>query len=184
MTGSIGSPRPVIRSGRDKQIGVAGVFIDGERYSKDTIRPVTSRLHPRVYALLIGLALWFALSVWNFAGAGVTDYLLFIVRHLGFVLCAVAAFGFGEQMERKPWLPVCGGAHACRRSRHRARANKAHLTPIIGARRLARAPARALARSRCNYPPITSATFLSDGFTINSLPWERCWWPCSEPVRS
>jgi len=51
-------------------------------------RPVTSRLHRDVYGLLIGLALWLVLSVWLFAGAGVTDYLLVIVS--GFVFIAVA----------------------------------------------------------------------------------------------
>ena len=50
--------------------------------------PVTSRLHPRVYVMIAGLALWLALSVWTFAGAGVTDYLLVIV--CGFVFIAVA----------------------------------------------------------------------------------------------
>ena len=49
---------------------------------------VTSRLHPLVYALMIGLAFWFVLSVWGFSGAGVTDYLLFIVS--GFIFVAVA----------------------------------------------------------------------------------------------
>lgn len=49
---------------------------------------VTSRLHPRVYVLLIALALWFALAVWSFAGGGITDYLLFIVS--GFIFIAVA----------------------------------------------------------------------------------------------
>ena len=51
-------------------------------------REVTDTLHPRVYALAIGFALWFALAVWSFAGAGVTDYLLFIVS--GFVVVVVA----------------------------------------------------------------------------------------------
>jgi FtsH-binding integral membrane protein len=50
--------------------------------------PVTSRLHPRVYVMMACLALWLALSVWFFAGAGVTDYLLVIV--CGFVFIAVA----------------------------------------------------------------------------------------------
>jgi hypothetical protein len=49
--------------------------------------PVTGRLHPRVYALLIAVALWFVLSVWSFAGGGETDYLLFIVS--GFIFIAV-----------------------------------------------------------------------------------------------
>jgi hypothetical protein len=52
-------------------------------------RPVTSRLHPFVYVLLVALALWLVLSVWSFfAGGGVTDYLLFIVS--GFIFIAVA----------------------------------------------------------------------------------------------
>jgi hypothetical protein len=51
-------------------------------------RPTTSRLHPRVYAVVVGLAVWLVLSVWSFAGAGVTDYLLFIVS--GFIFIAVA----------------------------------------------------------------------------------------------
>jgi hypothetical protein len=53
----------------------------------DTDRPLTSRLHPRVYAVVIGLAAWFALAVWGFAGSGLVDYLLFIVS--GFVFVAV-----------------------------------------------------------------------------------------------
>ena len=57
--------------------------------NKGGVRPITSRLHPRVYAMVIGLALWFVLSVWSFfTGAGVTDYLLFIVS--GFIFVAVA----------------------------------------------------------------------------------------------
>jgi hypothetical protein len=59
--------------------------------SKDpnaTPRPAaTGRLHSRVYAVLIGLALWLVLSVWLFAGGGVVDYLLFIVS--GFIFVAV-----------------------------------------------------------------------------------------------
>jgi hypothetical protein len=38
--------------------------------------------------VLIGLALWFALAVWGFAGPGDTDYLLVIVS--GFVCIVVA----------------------------------------------------------------------------------------------
>ena len=55
---------------------------------KRVTHPATSGLHPRVYSLLIVLAAWFALSVWGFAGGGVTDYLLFIVS--GFVFIVVA----------------------------------------------------------------------------------------------
>jgi len=53
-----------------------------------TPRPETSWLHPRVYEALVGLAVWFVLAVWSFVGAGVTDYLLFIVS--GFIFVAVA----------------------------------------------------------------------------------------------
>jgi hypothetical protein len=49
---------------------------------------VTRLLHPRVYGLLIGLALWLVLSVWLFAGGGIADYLLAIVS--GFIVIAVA----------------------------------------------------------------------------------------------
>ena len=56
--------------------------------SKGAARSVTSLLHPRVYAVLISLAVWFVLWIWSFAGAGVTDYLLFIVS--GFISVVVA----------------------------------------------------------------------------------------------
>ncbi|MFZ1152141.1 MAG: hypothetical protein WAR76_20820 [Xanthobacteraceae bacterium] len=49
---------------------------------------MTDRLHSRVYAILIGLALWTALWVWSFVGGGETDYLLFIVT--GFIVVVVA----------------------------------------------------------------------------------------------
>ena len=48
----------------------------------------TSDLHPRVYAVLIGLSLWFVVWVWSFFGAGVTGYLLFIVS--GFIGVVIA----------------------------------------------------------------------------------------------
>src|SRR5262249_45362890 len=53
----------------------------------DAGRPVSKRLHAGVYGTLIGLALWLIMSVWLFAGGGVTDYLLFIVS--GFIVVAV-----------------------------------------------------------------------------------------------
>jgi hypothetical protein len=49
---------------------------------------VTSDLHPRVYAALIGLSLWFVVWVWSFFGAGLTGYLLFIVS--GFIGVVIA----------------------------------------------------------------------------------------------
>jgi len=51
-------------------------------------RPTARGLHPGVYAVLIGLALWFVLWVWSFIGSGETDYLLFIVS--GFMIVVVA----------------------------------------------------------------------------------------------
>ncbi len=62
--------------------------IDQNNNSKYATRPVMSWLHPRVYAVLIGLALWFVLWIWSFAGAGVIDYLLVIIS--GFMLVVVA----------------------------------------------------------------------------------------------
>lgn len=55
---------------------------------KDAQRPLTSRMHPRVYMLVIALTAWFALAVWSFAGSGIVDYLLFVVS--GFIFVAVA----------------------------------------------------------------------------------------------
>jgi len=55
---------------------------------RNTTRPGTSWLHPRVYAVLAGLVLWFVLWIWSFAGVGLTDYLLVIVS--GFFLVVVS----------------------------------------------------------------------------------------------
>jgi hypothetical protein len=53
---------------------------------KRAARTARSTLHRRVYALMIGLVVWFVLSVWIFAGAGVTDYLLFVVSCFIFIV--------------------------------------------------------------------------------------------------
>jgi hypothetical protein len=66
-------------------------------------RPATSRLHPRVYILIVCLALWLALSVWIFAGTGVIDYLLVIV--CGFVLVAVGLPILLSRVAREDELP-------------------------------------------------------------------------------
>ena len=50
--------------------------------------PTGSSLHPRVYTIVIGLAVWFVLAAWIFAGGGVSDYLLFIVS--GFICVCIA----------------------------------------------------------------------------------------------
>src|SRR6266478_5632893 len=43
--------------------------------------------HPGVYKIVAGLAAWFVLAAWIFAGRGNTDFLLTVVS--GFVLVAV-----------------------------------------------------------------------------------------------
>jgi hypothetical protein len=53
----------------------------------DARPPVMSMLHSRVYLLLVGFALWFALAVWGFAGGGLSNYLLVIVS--GFIFVAL-----------------------------------------------------------------------------------------------
>ena len=55
---------------------------------QDAQRPVTTALHSRVYLLLVGFAVWFALAVWGFAGGGLSNYLLVIVS--GFIFVVVA----------------------------------------------------------------------------------------------
>jgi hypothetical protein len=49
--------------------------------------PVTSRAHPGIYAIVIGLTAWFICAVWIFAGGGLSDYLLFVVS--GFLCVAI-----------------------------------------------------------------------------------------------
>ena len=49
--------------------------------------PVTSRAHPGIYVIVIGLTIWFIAAAWSFAGAGVTNYLLFVVS--GFLGVAI-----------------------------------------------------------------------------------------------
>jgi hypothetical protein len=55
-------------------------------FDHDARRPVTSALHARVWTLLVVFAAWFALAVWNFAGGGLSDYLLVIVSGFIFVV--------------------------------------------------------------------------------------------------
>jgi hypothetical protein len=40
---------------------------------------VSGAFHPLVYKVLAGLALWFVLSAWGFAGGGHTDFVLGVV---------------------------------------------------------------------------------------------------------
>ena len=62
-------------------------------------RPGSDQLHPFVYLAIIGLALWFVLSVWGFASDGYTDYLLVVVS--GFVVIAVAIPLVLSRIDRK-----------------------------------------------------------------------------------
>ena len=51
-----------------------------ESYPND--RPISGAFHPRVYGLMAGLALWFVLSSWAFAGGGATDLVLVMVTFI------------------------------------------------------------------------------------------------------
>jgi len=50
--------------------------------SDESDRPTSGRFHPNVYRLLAGLAAWFVLSAWLFAGGGHTDLVLGVVTGL------------------------------------------------------------------------------------------------------
>ena len=63
-------------------------FQDPHDRPEDPALPAGTSLHPRVYTIVIGLAAWFVLAVWLFAGGGVSDYILFIVS--GFIVVCVA----------------------------------------------------------------------------------------------
>ena len=70
------------------------------QFLKDDARSVRSVLHSRVYLLLVGFALWFALAVWGFAGGGLSNYLLVIVS--GFISPPRrSATGFAEPLARR-----------------------------------------------------------------------------------
>lgn len=58
-----------------------------ENNASSNTRPATSRLPRWVYRGLVGLAAWFGLAAWIFAGPSVTDYLLAIIS--GFIFVAV-----------------------------------------------------------------------------------------------
>ena len=49
---------------------------------------VADRLHPLVWAALVGFVLWFAIALWSFATGGYVDWLLAVVT--GFLAIAVA----------------------------------------------------------------------------------------------
>lgn len=52
---------------------------------------LTDRIHPLLYIVLVGLALWFVVSAWAFAGDEYTDYLLVVVTGLVFIAVLIPA---------------------------------------------------------------------------------------------
>jgi hypothetical protein len=54
---------------------------------RDGNRPTTGTLHPRVYLMLVALAVWFVLSAWSFGENSQINYLLVVIS--GLVLVAV-----------------------------------------------------------------------------------------------
>ena len=46
--------------------------------------PTTEKLHPLVYRVMIGLAVWLLVSIWAFNGGLYTDYLFMVVSGLIF----------------------------------------------------------------------------------------------------
>ena len=50
-------------------------------------RPVADRLHPKIWALLIGFVIWFAVAIWSFGTGGYVDWLLTVVS--AFLVIAV-----------------------------------------------------------------------------------------------
>jgi hypothetical protein len=52
-------------------------------------RPVGGRFHTFVYKLLAGLAVWFVLASWIFAGHGQTDFLLAVVSGIVLVMAGI-----------------------------------------------------------------------------------------------
>ncbi len=64
---------------------------DQSNRSQEIGQRASAQLHPKVYVILFALVTLFALSVWSFAGSGITDYLLFIVS--GFIFVVVALTG-------------------------------------------------------------------------------------------
>jgi hypothetical protein len=76
----------------------------------NTEQPVTNWMHPGVYALMIALTAWFALAIWNFAGSGIVNYLLFIVSGFMFVTVALTLIlsrvGHKGALGRRKTLPL------------------------------------------------------------------------------
>ena len=63
--------------------------------------------HPTVYKIVAGLALWFVLGAWIFAGGGKTDYLLVIVSGVFLLTLGIPALLARAQRDR-PGAPERG----------------------------------------------------------------------------
>src|SRR5258708_3401107 len=47
--------------------------------------PVRDRLHPLVWAALVGFVVWFVIALWGFGMEGYADWLLFVVSAFAFI---------------------------------------------------------------------------------------------------
>jgi len=54
-------------------------------------RPPSDELHPAIYLIMVGLAVWLVLSVWAFASNPGTEYLLVVVSGFFVVFLAIPA---------------------------------------------------------------------------------------------
>jgi hypothetical protein len=82
-------PHPISLMGAISSTGPRAILKEGAMNTRVVRRnrPVLDHVHPYVYMALVGLALWFVLSVWGFAGDGYADYLLAVVS--GFIFIVV-----------------------------------------------------------------------------------------------
>jgi hypothetical protein len=64
------------------------------------------RFHPTVYKVIAGLAAWFVISAWIFAGSGKTDYLLVIVSGLIVVMAGIVSLLALARRSQRRHLPA------------------------------------------------------------------------------
>ena len=94
-------------------------------------RPVTGSLHPRVYTVLIGLALWMALWAWSFVGGGETDYILFIVTGFIVVVWRCSLFSCASGAPTNQLMPTTVTARTA--YRHSINGLRENLRPSVAA---------------------------------------------------
>lgn len=63
-------------------------------------RPVADRLHPAVWAALVGIVIWFAIAIWSFGTGGYVDWLLAVVT--AFLVITVALLVILSRVGRGP----------------------------------------------------------------------------------